>query len=1651
MSKKSKWLLCVILFISIIMSGTFIIKFSSKKEIKYDDLINISELSDEFMQDYFEGVEKLQKNSNQENILIVTSLNGIADSFGATDVVAAPNNQYFLQYANEKGKEEALQKFNDSKEILYVGENIIYTAYEAGYNSWGIEKMGLDKAIEVSNSNNLNEVVVAIIDSGCNVTQIENNYPGKIKGSYNVLTSGTSVPDDAGHGTHVAGTIAEGTPNNVKIFPIRASLQDNPGHFNNMDIITAINYVVYDNKAQVINMSFGGDRYDENMLVAITAANNNNIISVAAAGNDSTSIAHYPSGYDNTISISAVDSDLKLADYSNYGQSITFSAPGTNILSVNGTKSGTSMAAPHASSAVAIIKSYYPNYSMQQVIDELKKYSIDLGQDGWDSNFGYGFINFNGAPLCELNEGCIFKQGQYSFVKKIEANSVFITRNNFASNSNILNAKINVYYNNIDYYTKALWELDDVEILNYEPEDFINQVVTIRYKGFECQLNVDNSTLNRRSFSYEVIDEDNKFIRLKEYKLIYSEKVRKLIVPEVIDGYTVTEIGEHAIVWADSIMGVNSGDDLYYVDLPDSITKIGKYAFNMDINLIEVKFPINLEEIDDGAFYGCASLQIDNLPEGLLTIGDNAFRGNHKIKTLNLPSTVTTIGSRAFEECWELDNIYISKNVVSISPDAFYDARHIEEIIVDPENPIYDSRNNSNTLNETATNTLIQGSVNAVIPNTIRVIGANSFYGVNISEIDIPEGVVTIDDNAFANSKLIKALIPETVISIGLNSFIKPSIESKTVLWVYKNSYSDTFVQDNNIVHSYRDTDVYDINVNLLKTEYEAFESVMIDDVTISLVYYNKVKTEVPYDGDAAIVYNTDNSVRYGDTYVTFKVVINDITFKQKAQITVTKAMPIYEIPNGLVGETNTLLSSVVLPENFEWMNPNQLITVVGNQTFKAKYVPVDFNNYQIIENIDVPVSVSKGKDVIVPNIQIANKTYDGTTNIDLSSITISNLNIDEYTIENIVLLTPGIGTKDVIITIRLSDDKFTYYAFEGGIQEKTFSVNVEIVPQELIKPTKVNKTYTYSGMEQMIELNGFDSDKMNITGNTRINAGMQDTVISLKSSNYVWSDNSTEDVILNFTINKAEPIYEIPNNLNGKINNTLSTVELPSGFEWMNPAQAITEVGNQYFKARYIPIDTNNYEIVENIDIPISVSNTKSVVVPNIQVSNKNYDGTTNVDLNSITISNLNNDEYTIQSATLANSNVGNTTATIVLRLSNEKFNDYMFEDETQEKEFTVNVEIIPQELTKPTKVEKTYTYNGEEQTIELNNFDSSKMSIEGNKRTDAGNQNVVISLKNSNYTWNDNTTVDVILDFVINKAEIDVQDNTQDVIVNYDNLPHILSLSLNNNSSFIIKYMDANEEYILSDCPSYVNVGVYTIKYKVYIDENYTEYFGQKTITISSKRYIVTFYANNGTTDSVEQEIEESINTKLRKNTFIKNNYTFKEWNTKANGTGSSYADEKVININANLSLYAIWEEVFDYSISNYVVNEKSKYISKIMVNTEVNKFKSNITLGSGYGVNVAYKTVNNKQVLYTGGKTKITKGSNLYREYTNIVIGDINGDGAINSADLLKIRQHLLGINILSGVYFISSDINYDSNINSADLLRVRQHLLGTKPIE
>ena len=326
------------------------------------DLINIDEYSEEEFDEYLEDVKELNENDNQENILILISEEKIIDGYGSTKIVEAPNNQYFIQYENEEDKNNAIKKFNKIDTVLSVEENEIYTisstdevaSESSEFNSWGIEAMGLDSAIDIANTKDLEEVVVAIIDTGLDMDLFNENYPStKIKETYNVYDEDNSMYDNNGHGTHIAGTIAEGTPDNVKIMPVKVSDERT---FNTINVITSVNYIVHNNKANVINMSYGRNSFLVSEYQSVEMAKENDIICVAAAGNDNNDFQQYPANYHSTISVSSVDSNLNKSSFSNYGNYIDFTAPGGEILSINGLMGGTSMAAPPCCKCCCYIK-----------------------------------------------------------------------------------------------------------------------------------------------------------------------------------------------------------------------------------------------------------------------------------------------------------------------------------------------------------------------------------------------------------------------------------------------------------------------------------------------------------------------------------------------------------------------------------------------------------------------------------------------------------------------------------------------------------------------------------------------------------------------------------------------------------------------------------------------------------------------------------------------------------------------------------------------------------------------------------------------------------------------------------------------------------------------------------------------------------------------------------------------------------------------------------------------------------------------------------------------------------------------------------------------------------------------------------------------
>ena len=153
-----------------------------------------------------------------------------------------------------------------------------------------------------------------------------------------------------------------------------------------------------------------------------------------------------------------------------------------------------------------------------------------------------------------------------------------------------------------------------------------------------------------------------------------------------------------------------------------AVVGIGRYAFATCGNITSINIPTTVTYIEESAFFNC---------EGLTT--------------LSLPNSLRTIGREAFWYCRSIKSLYIPASVVSIADLAFPYWHALTSIKVDPNNPVYDSRNNCNAIIETATNTLIASCQKTVIPNTVTSLSDFAFFGCGgLKSITIPSSVTSI-------------------------------------------------------------------------------------------------------------------------------------------------------------------------------------------------------------------------------------------------------------------------------------------------------------------------------------------------------------------------------------------------------------------------------------------------------------------------------------------------------------------------------------------------------------------------------------------------------------------------------------------------------------------------------------------------------------------------------------------------------------------------------------------------------------------------------------------------------------------------------------------------------------------------------------------
>jgi serine protease len=242
---------------------------------------------------------------------------------------------------------------------------------------WHLAKVGAERAWSFSTGRG---ATVAVVDTGI---ACENFGPfskatdlaeTRCVAGYDFVNKGPHASDDQGHGTHVAGTIAQSTNNGLgaagiafdaRLMPVKVLSADGWG--TTSDVADGIRWAA-DHGAQVINLSLGGPRNSRVLQKAIDHAKKKGVTVIAAAGNSGGRV-EYPGGSDGVIGVSALDQTDSLAWFSSRGPGVDLAAPGVDVVQqtiCNGGRdhcerfpsySGTSMAAPHVAGAAALLVS----------------------------------------------------------------------------------------------------------------------------------------------------------------------------------------------------------------------------------------------------------------------------------------------------------------------------------------------------------------------------------------------------------------------------------------------------------------------------------------------------------------------------------------------------------------------------------------------------------------------------------------------------------------------------------------------------------------------------------------------------------------------------------------------------------------------------------------------------------------------------------------------------------------------------------------------------------------------------------------------------------------------------------------------------------------------------------------------------------------------------------------------------------------------------------------------------------------------------------------------------------------------------------------------------------------------------------------------
>tara|TARA_Y100001970_G_scaffold249759_1_gene320708 strand:- start:4242 stop:7601 length:3360 start_codon:yes stop_codon:yes gene_type:complete len=464
------------------------------------------------------------------------------------------------------------------------------------------------------------------------------------------------------HGTHVAGILAATTDNgqgmastsyNGKFISVKGSRENQSGEPGINDGYAGITYAAkagyYSGTFTIINNSWGGGGYSasENSVIN-NAFNTYGAIIVCAAGNGDDNTggqeygSHYPSSYENSTSVCAMGCSYAWGNWATYHYTVDLAAPGENIHSaIIGTGyeawDGSSMASPNAASCMGLLKSYYPNWTNQQILDRIyssadrKVYDVNPEYETCNGNsgedcFGHGmvdvykaigmdfspnvYIDSSYVDVVSDDDGVLNPGETANFVVSlyneqgwVDANAVIAslsTDNEFVTIINSISTYGSLSSGGVSYPTGDLFQIQLADDIALGDIDFNIDIVAVGSGGYQY-TNTLEVTLNVSLFQSGYPFDTNSEIKSSPLVLdLDNDGMKEIVFADyngdvriIKDGVEINN-GIFPYETGNQVWGAISSADMDLDGIVDFVvTSKSKYIYIFDINGLKSSYNAN--------------------------------------------------------------------------------------------------------------------------------------------------------------------------------------------------------------------------------------------------------------------------------------------------------------------------------------------------------------------------------------------------------------------------------------------------------------------------------------------------------------------------------------------------------------------------------------------------------------------------------------------------------------------------------------------------------------------------------------------------------------------------------------------------------------------------------------------------------------------------------------------------------------------------------------------------------------------------------------------------------------------------------------------------------------------------------------------------